>query len=77
VTGARGKPIWYHLRHNKWEATAAMVKRAGEGRLSRGGGDVDASNSGSNQETLFRLRPTTTRDCSGCHDRSSMTKLAP
>jgi len=27
---------------------------------------------GRNQETLFRLRRTDTRDCSGCHDNSSL-----
>jgi len=31
---------------------------------------VDRSG-GRNQETLARLRPSDTRDCSGCHDRSS------
>jgi isopentenyl diphosphate isomerase/L-lactate dehydrogenase-like FMN-dependent dehydrogenase len=32
---------------------------------------VDRSG-GRNQETLFRLRRTDTRECSGCHDRSSI-----
>ena len=27
---------------------------------------------GRNQETLFRMRPSDTRDCNGCHDRSSL-----
>ena len=29
-------------------------------------------NGGRNQETLFRLQRTDTRDCSACHDRSSL-----
>ena len=29
-------------------------------------------NGGRNQETLFRMRPSDTRDCSTCHDRSSL-----
>ena len=32
---------------------------------------VDRSG-GRNQETLFRLRPSDTRDCNQCHDRSSL-----
>ena len=32
---------------------------------------VDRSG-GRNQETLFRLRPSDTRDCNGCHDRTSL-----
>ena len=32
---------------------------------------VDRSG-GRNQETLFRLRPGDTRDCNGCHDRTSL-----
>jgi isopentenyl diphosphate isomerase/L-lactate dehydrogenase-like FMN-dependent dehydrogenase len=32
---------------------------------------VDRSG-GRNQETLFRLRPTDTRDCNACHDRSNL-----
>ncbi len=34
---------------------------------------VDRSG-GRNQETLFRLRPSDTRDCNGCHDRSSLAE---
>ena len=32
---------------------------------------VDRSG-GRNQETLFRLRPSDTRDCNGCHDRTNL-----
>jgi isopentenyl diphosphate isomerase/L-lactate dehydrogenase-like FMN-dependent dehydrogenase len=76
VTSARGQPIWYQLyATNKWEATAAMVKRAEKAGCLAVAVTVDGV-SGRNQETLFRLRPTDTRDCSGCHDRSSLQTRA-
>ena len=76
VTSARGQPIWYQLyATNKWEATAAMVKRAEKAGCLAVAVTVDGV-SGRNQETLFRLRPTDTRDCSGCHDRSSQQTRA-
>src|SRR6516162_9292530 len=69
VTAARGQPIWYQLYvTNKWEVAEAMVKRAEKAGCLAVAVTVDRS-SGRNQETLFRLRPTDTRDCSGCHDR--------
>src|SRR2546423_6161511 len=76
VTSARGQPIWYQLyATNKWEATAAMVKRAEKAGCLAVAVTVDGV-SGRNQETLFRLRPTDTRDCSGCHDSSSLQTRA-
>src|SRR5215470_2051172 len=72
VTAARGAPIWYQLyATNKWEVAEHMVKRAEKAGCLAVAVTVDRSG-GRNQETLFRLRPTDTRDCSGCHDRSSL-----
>jgi 4-hydroxymandelate oxidase len=72
VTAARGAPIWYQLyATNKWEVAQAMVKRAENAGCLAVAVTVDRSG-GRNQETLARLRPTDTRDCNGCHDRSSL-----
>jgi len=72
VTAARGAPIWYQLyATNKWEVAKAFVTRAEKAGCPVVAVTVDR-NGGRNQETLFRLRPTDTRDCSGCHDRSSL-----
>jgi isopentenyl diphosphate isomerase/L-lactate dehydrogenase-like FMN-dependent dehydrogenase len=73
VTAARGQPIWQQLyATNKWEVAQAVVKRAENAGCLAVAVTVDRSG-GRNQETLFRLRPTDTRDCSGCHDRSSLS----
>src|SRR5437870_2447781 len=72
VTSARGQPIWYQLyATNKWEVAETMVKRAEKAGCYAVAVTVDRSG-GRNQETLFRLRPTDTRDCDACHDRSSL-----
>jgi 4-hydroxymandelate oxidase len=72
VTAARGAPIWYQLyATNTWEVAQALVKRAEKAGCLAVAVTVDRSG-GRNQETLFRLRKTDTRDCSGCHDRSSL-----
>ena len=72
VSAARGAPIWYQLyATNKWEVAQAMVKRAEKAGALAVAVTVDRSG-GRNQETLFRLRLTDTRDCSGGHDRSSL-----
>jgi len=76
VTKARGAPIWFQLYASpSWDVAQALIKRAdGAGcpvmmvavdRIAR-----------RNQEILFRLRRTDTRDCSGCHDRSSFAARA-
>src|SRR4029077_4292491 len=52
-----------------------MVKRAEKAGCLAVAVTVDGV-SGRNQETLFRLRPTATRDCSGRHDRSSLRTRA-
>jgi isopentenyl diphosphate isomerase/L-lactate dehydrogenase-like FMN-dependent dehydrogenase len=72
VTAARGAPIWYQLyATNKWEVAKAFVTRAEKAGCLAVAVTVDRSG-GRNQETLFRLRATDTRDCSTCHDRSSL-----
>src|SRR5262245_46807521 len=72
VTAARGAPIWYQLyATNSWEVAQTMVKRAENAGCLAVAVTVDRSG-GRNQETLFRLRTSDTRDCSGCHDRSSL-----
>ena len=48
-----------------------MVKRAEKAGVLAVAVTVDRSG-GRNQETLFRLRPSDTRDCDGCHDRTSL-----
>jgi 4-hydroxymandelate oxidase len=71
VTAARGAPLWYQLyATNKWDVAKAMVMRAEKAGSLAVAVTVDRSG-GRNQETLFRLRPTDTRECSGCHDRGS------
>jgi 4-hydroxymandelate oxidase len=72
VTAARGQPIWQQLyATNKWEIAEAVTKRAEKAGCHAIAVTVDRSG-GRNQETLFRLRRGDTRDCSGCHDRSSL-----
>ena len=72
VTAARGAPIWYQLyASNKWELAETMVKRAEKAGCLVVAVTVDRSG-GRNQETLFRLQRTDTRDCNACHDRSSL-----
>jgi isopentenyl diphosphate isomerase/L-lactate dehydrogenase-like FMN-dependent dehydrogenase len=73
VTAARGAPIWYQLyATNKWEVAQALVKRAENAGCLAVAVTVDR-NGGRNQETLFRMRKSDTRDCSTCHDRSSLS----
>jgi 4-hydroxymandelate oxidase len=72
VTAGRGAPIWYQLyATNKWEVAEAMIKRVEKAGALAVAVTVDRSG-GRNQETSFRLRRSDTRDCSGCHDRSSL-----
>jgi 4-hydroxymandelate oxidase len=72
VTAGRDAPIWYQLyATNKWEVAEAMIKRADKAGCHAVAVTVDRSG-GRNQETLFRLRPSDTRDCNGCHDRTSL-----
>ena len=72
VTAARGAPIWYQLyATNKWDVAKAFVTRAERAGCPVVAVTVDRSG-GRNQETLFRLQRTDTRDCNTCHDRSSL-----
>src|SRR3954465_4972154 len=69
VTAGRGQPIWYQLyATNRWEVAETMVKRAENAGCYAVAVTIDRSG-GRNQETLFRMRPSDTRDCNGCHDR--------
>jgi isopentenyl diphosphate isomerase/L-lactate dehydrogenase-like FMN-dependent dehydrogenase len=72
VMAARGAPIWYQLyATNKWEVSKAFLTRAERAGCLAVAVTVDR-NGGRNQETLFRLQRTDTRNCSACHDRSSL-----
>jgi isopentenyl diphosphate isomerase/L-lactate dehydrogenase-like FMN-dependent dehydrogenase len=72
VTAARGAPVWYQLyATNKWDVAKAFVTRAEKAGCPVVAVTVDRSG-GRNQETLFRLQRTDTRDCKTCHDRSSL-----
>ena len=71
VIAARGAPLWYQLyASNKWDVAKAMVTRAEKAGCLAVAVTVDRSG-GRNQETLFRLRSTDSRECSGCHERGS------
>src|SRR5438876_6390795 len=72
VTAARGAPVWYQLyATNKWEVARGMVQRAEKAGSPVVAVTIDRSG-GRNQETLFRLMRSDTRNCDGCHDRSSL-----
>ncbi len=72
VTAARGAPIWSQLyATNKWDVAEHHVKLAEREGCPAVAVTVDRSG-GRNQETLFRLRRSDTRNCSDCHDRSSI-----
>src|ERR1044072_1767267 len=72
VTAARGAPLWYQLyATNKWEVARAMVARAEQAGCLAVAVTIDRSG-GRNQETLFRLVPTDSRDCNACHERGSL-----
>ena len=72
VTAARAAPVWYQLyATNKWDVAKAFVTRAEKAGCPVVAVTVDRSG-GRNQETLFRLQRTDSRDCSTCHDRSSL-----
>src|SRR5262249_47319819 len=72
VTAARGQPIWYQLyATNKWEVPKAFVTRAEKAGCLAVAVTVDRVG-GRNQEPLARLQRTDARECSACHDRSSL-----
>jgi isopentenyl diphosphate isomerase/L-lactate dehydrogenase-like FMN-dependent dehydrogenase len=72
VIKARGAPIWLQLyATNKFEVAKAITQRSEAAGCTAVAVTVDRSG-GRNQETSFRLRPTDTRDCNACHDRTSL-----
>jgi 4-hydroxymandelate oxidase len=72
ATAARGAPIWFQLYASSlFNIAEALVKRAENAGCPVVAVTVDRVG-GRNQETFFRLRRTDTRDCSGCHDNSSV-----
>jgi 4-hydroxymandelate oxidase len=71
VTNARGAPVWFQLYASpRFEVAQALIKRAEAAGCPVLMVTVDRI-AGRNQETLFRLTRTDTRECSACHDRSS------
>jgi 4-hydroxymandelate oxidase len=76
VAKARGAPVWFQLYASpSWDVAQALIKRAEGAGCPVLAVTVDRI-AGRNQETLFRLMKTDTRECSGCHDRSSFAKRA-
>jgi isopentenyl diphosphate isomerase/L-lactate dehydrogenase-like FMN-dependent dehydrogenase len=72
VIKARGAPVWLQLyATNKDEVAEGIMKRAENAGCPVVAVTVDRSG-GRNQETLFRLRPSDTRDCRACHDRTNL-----
>jgi isopentenyl diphosphate isomerase/L-lactate dehydrogenase-like FMN-dependent dehydrogenase len=72
VIKARGGPVWMQLyATNKFEVAAHHIRRAENAGCTALAVTVDRSG-GRNQETLFRLTRTDTRECSACHDRTSI-----
>ncbi len=72
VIKARGGPVWMQLyATNKFEVAAHHIKRAENAGCAAVAVTVDRSG-GRNQETLFRLTRTDTRQCNACHDRTSI-----
>ena len=73
VIAARGKPIWYQLyASNKFEVAKHHVQSAENQGALVVAITVDRSG-GRNQETLARLMKNDTRQCTNCHDTSSLT----
>src|ERR1700760_943536 len=71
VTKERGGPVWFQLYASpSFEVAKALIKRADNAGSPVLMVTVDRV-AGRNQETLFRLMKSDTRQCSGCHDRSS------
>jgi 4-hydroxymandelate oxidase len=71
VTKARGAPVWFQLYASpRWEVAEALIKKADAAGCPVLMVTVDRI-AGRNQETLFRLMRTDTRQCSDCHDRGS------
>jgi 4-hydroxymandelate oxidase len=71
VTRARGAPVWFQLYASpRFEVAQALITRAEAAGCPVLAVTVDRI-SGRNQETLFRLMRSDSRECSACHDRGS------
>lgn len=72
VMEARGAPIWFQLyASTSWPVSSAIVKRAEKAGCPVLVYTVDQI-SGSNRETLRKYTKIDTRDCTECHDNSSL-----
>ena len=72
VIAARGKPIWSQLyATNKFEVAKHHVESMEQQGSIAVAVTVDR-NGGRNQEVALRMRKLDTRQCSGCHDNSSI-----
>jgi 4-hydroxymandelate oxidase len=77
VTKARGAPIWFQLYASpSFNVAQALIKKAEAAGCPVLAVTVDLVAAGRNQETLFRLMKSDTRECSSCHDRSSFAARA-
>jgi isopentenyl diphosphate isomerase/L-lactate dehydrogenase-like FMN-dependent dehydrogenase len=71
VAKARGAPIWFQLYASpSWDVAQALIKKADAAGCPVLMVTTDRL-AGRNQETLFRLMKSDTRECAGCHDRGS------
>jgi 4-hydroxymandelate oxidase len=71
VSKARAAPIWFQLYASpSLDVAQALIKKADAAGCPVLMVTVDRV-AGRNQETLFRLMKSDTRQCSDCHDRSS------
>jgi isopentenyl diphosphate isomerase/L-lactate dehydrogenase-like FMN-dependent dehydrogenase len=67
ATAARGGPVWFQLYASpSWEVAKALVTRADRAGCPVLVVTVDRL-AGRNQETMFRLRKTDSRECAACH----------
>ena len=72
VSAARGAPVWFQLyATNKWEVARSLVTRAEKAGCPVVAVTVDLPGA-RNSETQVRLQRTDARQCSSCHDRSSL-----
>ncbi len=71
VAKARGAPIWFQLYASpSFDVAQALIKKADAAGCPVLMVTTDRV-AGRNQETLFRLMKSDTRECAGCHDRGS------
>src|ERR1700760_2667084 len=71
VAKARGAPIWFQLYASpSFDVAQALIKKADAAGCPVLMVTTDRV-AGRNQETLFRLMRSDSRECAGCHDRGS------